>query len=149
TFAADPPTGGAFIDWFEGNVAIGRDGTLFVPNDNRFTYALSRDDASVRWRFHTADQTWSLPAGDPTTGRVFLGNNNLLKALGDNTFALDAATGSRIWSHGTDGTVAASPLLGRDGRVIVGGFDGFVRAYDAATGAEQWSVGLRDHIYAS
>ena len=46
TFAADDPAvNGAFINWFEGNVAIGADGTLYVPNDNFFTYALERDDA--------------------------------------------------------------------------------------------------------
>jgi outer membrane protein assembly factor BamB len=150
TFTADDPavTGG-FINWFEGNVAIGPDGTLFVPNDNFYTYALSRDDHAVRWRFTTADQTWSLPAVDAAAGRLYLGNNNLLADLGDNTFALDAATGTAVWSHGTDGTIAASPLLTRDGLVVVGGFDGFVRAYEAASGAEAWAIGLRDHVYAS
>ena len=64
TFTADPPSAtGAFINWFEGNVAIGADGTLYVPNDNFFTYALDRDTRRVRWRFRTADQTWSLPGG--------------------------------------------------------------------------------------
>jgi outer membrane protein assembly factor BamB len=152
TFTADAPAvNAAFINWFEGNVALGGDGSLYVPNDNFFTYALARDDLSVRWRFKTVDQTWSLPAVDVTTGRLFLGNNNLLKALGDNTFAIDAATGQGVWSHGTDGTIAASPLLTRDGRVVVGGFDGFVRAYDAATGAEAWPApfGARDHVYGS
>src|SRR4030095_6737080 len=106
TFTADDPavTGG-FINWFEGNVAIGPDGTLFVPNDNFYTYALSRDDHTVRWHFTTADQTWSLPAVDAAAGRLYLGNNNLLADLGDNTFGLDAATGTAVWSHGTDGTI--------------------------------------------
>jgi outer membrane protein assembly factor BamB len=150
TFAADPPsTNGAFIDWFEGNVAIEADGTLLVPNDNFFTYALDRDTRAVRWHLRTADQTWSLPAVDVPAGRVFVGNNNLLKILGDNTFALDAATGARVWSHGTDGTIAASPMLTANGLVVVGGFDGFVRAYDRKTGALQWQFGARDHIYAS
>ena len=151
TFTADDPGPSAFIKWFEGNVAIGRDGTLYVPNDNFFTYALARDDAAMRWRFATKDQTWSLPAVDTATGRLYIGNNNLLQLLGDNTFALDGASGATVWSHGTDGTIAASPLLTRDGRVVVGGFDGFVRAYDAATGAEAWPApfGARDHIYAS
>jgi outer membrane protein assembly factor BamB len=149
--ADDPAVNGAFINWFEGNVAIGADGTLYIPNDNFFTYAFSRDDASVRWRFKTVDQTWSLPAVDTASGRLFIGNNNLLELLGDNTFALDAGTGSTLWSHGTDGTIAASPLVTRDGRVVVGGFDGFVRAYDAATGADAWPTpfGARDHVYGS
>jgi outer membrane protein assembly factor BamB len=152
TFAADDPSvTGAYIDWFEGNVALGADGALLVPNDNFFTYALGRDDASVAWRFRTVDQTWSLPAVDTAADRVYLGNNNLLTVLGDNTFALDGATGTKIWSHATDGTIAASPLLTAGGRVVVGGFDGFVRAYDAVSGTEAWPApfGARDHIYAS
>ena len=152
TFTADDPAvTGAFINWFEGNVAIGVDGTLFVPNDNFFTYALARDDAAVRWRFETVDQTWSLPAVDVARNRLFMGNNNLLEILGHNTFAIDATTGATAWSHGTDGTIAASPLVTRDGRVVLGGFDGFVRAYDATTGNDAWTApfGARDHVYAS
>lgn len=150
TFAADPPsTSGAFINWFEGNVAIAFDGTLYVPNDNFYTYALDRDSQAVRWRHTTADQTWSLPAVDAATGRLFIGNNNLLSFLGQNTFALDPVTGAAIWSHSTDGTIAASPALTDDGAMVIGGFDGYVRAYEQSTGALRWEFGARDHIYAS
>jgi outer membrane protein assembly factor BamB len=150
TFTADDPSvNGAFIRWFEGNVAIGTDGSLFAPNDNFFTYALDRDTAAVRWRFKTADQTWSLPALDAPTGQLFIGNNNLLKILGSNTFSLDAASGAVRWSAAVDGTIAASPMLTGDGKMVVGGFDGFVRCYDQTSGALLWSFGARDHIYAS
>ncbi|MCW5890903.1 MAG: PQQ-like beta-propeller repeat protein [bacterium] len=147
-FAADPASAtGAFINWFEGNVAIGTDGTLYVPNDNFLTYAIDRDTRAVRWAFRTADQTWSLPALDPTTGRLFMGNN--IQLLLPNVFAIDAATGTALWSHGVGGTVAASPMVTRDGKVIVGGYDGFVRCWDQASGVPCWSFGARDHIYAS
>jgi len=148
TFAADPPSEtGAFINWFEGNVAMGGDGTLYVPNDNFLTYALDRDTRDVRWTFETADQTWSLPAYDARTGRLYMGNN--IQLFLPNTFAIDAATGAEIWSATVDGTIAASPMVTRGGRVVVGGYDGFVRARDADTGAQVWSFGARDHIYAS
>jgi outer membrane protein assembly factor BamB len=148
TFTADPPSEtGAFINWFEGNVAIGSDGTLYVPNDNFLTYALDRETREVEWAFETADQTWSLPAFDATTGRLFMGNN--IQLFVPNTFAIDAATGEAIWSATVDGTIAASPMVTRGGRVVVGGFDGFVRARAQDTGAETWSFGARDHIYAS
>jgi outer membrane protein assembly factor BamB len=148
TFAADPPaTTGAFINWFEGNVAMGRDGTLYVPNDNFFTYAIDRDTMAVRWRFRTSDQTWSLPALSPSSGRLFLGNN--VQLFAPNTFALDAATGEAAWKATVEGSVAASPLVTADGKVLVGGFDGFLRCYDAASGVPCWSFGARDHIYAS
>jgi len=148
TFAADPPAAtGAFINWFEGNVAMGADGTLYVPNDNFLTYALERDTREVKWTFETADQTWSLPAYDARTGRLYMGNN--IQLFLPNTFALDAATGAELWSATVDGTIAASPMVTRGGRVVVGGYDGFVRARDADSGAEVWSFGARDHLYAS
>ena len=109
TFTADPPAvNNAFINWFEGNVAMGVDGTLYVPNDNFFTYAIDRDTAQVRWTYKTLDQTWSLPALDTASGRLFLGNNFQLL---DNVFALDAATGAQAWKASVSGTVAASPML--------------------------------------
>jgi len=148
TFAADPPSvTGAFINWFEGNVAMGDDGTLYVPNDNFLTYAIDRDTTEVRWRFRTQDQTWSLPAVNPADRRLFLGNN--FQLFVPNTFALDAATGVPVWHAAVSGSVAASPMLTADGKILVGGFDGFLRCYDQATGVPCWSFGARDHIYAS
>jgi outer membrane protein assembly factor BamB len=62
-FDADPATEtGAFIDWFEGNVAMGADGNLYVPNDNFCLYAVDRDTGAPRWRHRFADQSWSAPA---------------------------------------------------------------------------------------
>jgi len=149
TFAADDPSvNSALINWFEGNVAIGPDGTLYVPNDNFSVYALDRDTAEVKWKMKMFDQTWSLPAVNPATGNVYIGNNNMLEALGPNTFAY-SPTGERLWDAKSNGTVAASPLLTEDGKVILGGFDGFLRAYDEGTGELVWSFGTRDHIYAS
>ncbi len=149
TFAADDPSvSSALINWFEGNVAIGPDGTLYVPNDNFFVYALDRDTAQVKWKMRFYDQTWSLPAVNPVTGNVYIGNNNMLEALGPNTFAY-SPTGERLWDARSNGTVAASPMLTHDGKVIVGGFDGFLRAYDELSGEPLWTFGTRDHIYAS
>lgn len=146
--ADDPKVNKAFINWFEGNVAIGVDGTLYVPNDNFFVYAIDRDTGSVRWRRKMPDQTWSLPAVDEASGTLFLGNNNLLPALGRNTFALDPKTGEALWETSTLGTISASPLYS-SGMVFVGGFDGWIRAYDAISGDEKWSFATRDHVYAS
>lgn len=146
--ADDPKVNKAFINWFEGNVAMGADGTLYVPNDNFFVYAIDRADGSVKWRHKMPDQTWSLPAVDLGTGTLFIGNNNLLPALGRNTFALDPKTGDALWETSTLGTNAASPLYS-DGTVFIGGFDGWIRAYDAQSGDEKWSFATRDHVYAS
>ena len=148
TDADDPKVNKAFINWFEGNVAIGRDGALWVPNDDFFVYRVDRDTGAIVTRLLMPDQTWSSPAIDVGTGAAFVGNNNLLPLLGKNTFAFDA-DGGALWSASSLGSVAASPLLTPDGHVVVGGFDGYVRAYDAKTGAPLWATATRDHVYAS
>ncbi len=146
--AEDPTTTNAIINWFEGNVAIGPDGTLYAGNDNFRIYAINRDDGSMKWAFKAPDQTWSLPAVDPATGNLYVGNNSLLNILGDNVFAITPG-GKRRWSAGTNGTIAASPLLTQNDLVALGGYDGFLRAYDTASGDLAWEFGARDHIYAS
>jgi outer membrane protein assembly factor BamB len=149
SFAADEPeVNDAFIRWFEGNVALLPSGDLVVPNDNFFVYGLDREAGTVRWRYRTLDQTWSSPAVDAESARVYFGNNNLV-GIGGNVFALDGVTGEEEWASSESlGSVAASPLL-TDGRVYVGGFDGYLRAYDALDGEQVWAFGARDHLYAS
>ncbi|MGZ3474050.1 MAG: outer membrane protein assembly factor BamB family protein [Polyangiales bacterium] len=148
TTADAPATNKAFINWFEGNVAIDRKGNLRVPNDNFFLYTIERNTGEITGRQRMPDQTWSLPAIDGATGRVVVGNNNLLPALGRNTFAWEE-DGSQAWDASTLGSVAASPMLTPEGLAVVGGFDGFVHAYDGKTGDERWSFATRDHVYAS
>ncbi|MGH7293785.1 MAG: PQQ-binding-like beta-propeller repeat protein, partial [Polyangiaceae bacterium] len=115
--ADDPKTTGGFIDWFEGNVAIGADGTLYVPNDNFLVYAVDRDTGTPSWSYKMPDQTWSLPAVDAHAGALYVGNNNLLPILGKNTFSI-GADGSTNWSMVSLGTVAASPLLTASSMVV-------------------------------
>jgi outer membrane protein assembly factor BamB len=149
-FEADPPSvNGALINWFEGNVAMGVDGTLYVPNDNRCTYALDRATGMPSWCFVTRDQTWSLPALNPQTNRLFMGSNY---PLFENVFGIGADDGSKLWNFAALGTVAASPMVATneaDGLVAVGAFDGFLHALAQDDGATRWSFGARDHIYAS
>ncbi len=148
-FHADPAAESlAFLSWWESNVAMGPDGTLYAPNDNFLLYAIDRDTQQVRWKYRTPDQSWSLPAIDTKFGTLYYGNNNLVASLGANTVALDAA-GEKQWSASSNGSIAASPLLTEDEKVIVGGFDGYVRAYDQWSGEELWSFAARDHIYSS
>jgi outer membrane protein assembly factor BamB len=146
--ADDPKTTGAFINWFEGNVAIGPGGALYVPNDNFRVYAVDRSNGAPIWAFTMPDQTWSLPAVDVRAGDLFVGNNNLLPLLGKNTFSI-ASDGMVNWSAVSFGTVAASPLLTGGGTLVVGGFDGYARAYATADGTVVWELATRDHIYAS
>ncbi|MCX5867026.1 MAG: PQQ-binding-like beta-propeller repeat protein [Proteobacteria bacterium] len=148
-FLADEPSvNNAFIRWFEGNVAMSPNGDLIVPNDNYFLYSINRDTGQVNWRFKSPDQNWSLPALDTITGNLFFGNDNVVKLFGDNSFSVDK-NGNKLWSNFSKGAIAASPLLTARGTILLGGFDGFLHAYNSFNGQEIWKFGARDHIYAS
>ncbi|MDH3622910.1 MAG: PQQ-binding-like beta-propeller repeat protein [Myxococcales bacterium] len=157
-FEADDPSvnSRALINWFEGNVAMMRDGSLIVPNDNFCTYSIDRDAGTANWCFVTLDQTWSLPALNPETDTLFIGNNFFAppNVFGLDPNDLDPVSGApaRLWSFGALGTVAASPLLTSrepSGLVVIGAYDGFAYALRQDTGELVWSLGARDHIYAS
>jgi outer membrane protein assembly factor BamB len=147
--AADPPSmqNGAFISWFEGNVAIGADGQLIAPNDSNTVYGIDRASGTIKWRFPDGNQNWSLPAIDRASGMFCMGNNNLLSLQGDNIFCLKP-DGTKVWGTGVQGNVAASPMITPDGKLLVGGFDGILHAYDLA-GHPLWTFPTRDHLYAS
>ena len=60
--------------------------------------------------------------------------------------------GNRQWLTGSFGTVAGSTMLtntSTKGAVVVGGFDGFLRAFAQDSGKLLWKFGTKDHIYAS
>ena len=55
-----------------------------------------------------------------------------------NLYALNAATGDKLWSFSTPGDVYSSPALA-NGVVYVGSEGGNVYALNATTGAKLWS----------
>ena len=135
-------------DWFEGNIAIGPDGTLYTSNDNFLLYALDRDTGAEKWHYAMRDQAWSVPAVNAATGRLFHGSCYFTLK----NFHCTGLGGKQIWARGTLGSMVASPLLTSDdpdGAVIAGGFDGILRAFSQRNGRKLWKFGAREHIYAS
>lgn len=137
------------VDWFEGNLAMLADGTLVAPNDNFLIYAIDRDTGRKRTEYLGNELMWSLPALNTRTGRMFSGSQYMVWR---NVYAFDTKTGGLAWTSGGWGSNAASPLLtsvAPDGALVIGGFDGFVRAYAQDSGKQLWKRGTRGHIYAS
>jgi outer membrane protein assembly factor BamB len=136
------------VNWFEGNIGMLPDGTLLAPNDNYLVYALNREDGARKNAYLANEMVWSLPSVNTATGHIFFAS---CYQILQNVFAYDVS-GERLWKTGSFGTVAATTLLtsnAEKGAVIVGGFDGFVRAFAQDSGKLLWKFGTRDHIYAS
>ncbi len=137
------------VDWFEGNVAMLADGTLLAPNDNFLIYAIDRDSGRKQAEYLGNELMWSLPAVNTRTGRMFAGSQYMVWR---NVYAFDTRSGERAWTSGGWGSNAASPLLtsrAPNGALVIGGYDGFVRAYAQDGGKQLWKRGTRGHIYAS
>ena len=136
------------VNWFEGNIGMLPDGTLLAPNDNYLVYALNREDGTRKTAYPANEMVWSLPSVNMETGRLYFAS---CYQILQNVFAYDI-NGEQLWKTGSFGTVAATTLLtsnAKNGAVIVGGFDGFVRAFAQDSGKLLWKFGTRDHIYAS
>jgi outer membrane protein assembly factor BamB len=137
------------VNWFEGNIGLLPDGTLLAPNDNNIVYALDRDGGARKTQYLGNEMVWSLPAVNAASGRLFFGTTNLaLRTF----FSYEITSGRREWVSGGLGSIAATSLLTSskaNGGVVVGGFDGYLRAYKQSGGQQVWKAGLRDHIYAS
>lgn len=114
--------------------ADGLGSLLLVPSMDGRLYALHTEDGSVAWTFRASG---SLPGGVVTDGvRAFVGSF-------DHTFyAIDLATGAVAWQHLGENWFWTTPLV-QDGVVYAADLSGAVWAWDAATGAPQWSGPFR------
>jgi outer membrane protein assembly factor BamB len=136
------------VNWFEGNIGLLPDGSLVAPNDNYLVYTLDRATGEKGTVYPANEMVWSLPAININTGKLFFATaNQILK----NVYSYDLA-GKPQWTTGSFGTVAATSMLTNDsakGAVLVGGFDGFLRAFAQDSGKLLWKFGTKDHIYSS
>ena len=140
TFDASSAPGAGYIDWWEGNVAMGFDGTLYAGNTNWNYYAV-HPDGTVKWQYATGNNNWSMAAfGDD--GVTFWGSL-------DTKARAVTVDGVERWAKRTLGPIAASAALGSDGTVYIASFDSYLYALDPDSGRTKWKFKTTDHIYSS
>jgi outer membrane protein assembly factor BamB len=139
-FEAQARPGVSFNRWFEGNVAIGPDGTLYAGNTN-FNYYAIHPDGSLKWTYSTGSNNWSQAAfGDD--GTIYWGSvDTFIRAV--------SPAGVERWRKRTLGFIAASAAIGSDGTVYIGSFDSNLYALEPVTGRVRWKFATQDHIYSS
>jgi outer membrane protein assembly factor BamB len=140
TFDARVSPRASYNNWFEGNVAIGYDGTLYAGNTN-FNYYAINPDGSLQWTYPTGSNAWSI-AGIGDDGTIYWGSN-------DTYVHAVLPDGQGVWTKRTLGFIAASAAIGADGTVYIGSFDSNLYALDPQTGKTRWRFKTNDHIYAS
>jgi eukaryotic-like serine/threonine-protein kinase len=126
------PTGGQF-----GSTPLISGGMIYFINGNDSIYALDLATHALRWATHVGLVGYASIASSPTlyNGTLFIGG-----PAGWLMFALDASTGSPVWSQQLffSTPVYSSPCYG-DGLVFVGGQDENIYALDAGSGKVAWT----------
>ncbi|MBI1969562.1 PQQ-binding-like beta-propeller repeat protein, partial [Candidatus Woesearchaeota archaeon] len=80
---------------------------------------------------------WTISGKWPMTSPVILDDYLYFGSGYNRTYALNATTGTEIWTFQTGGIVMSTPAVA-DGRVYFGSNDGHLYAVDARTGAFVW-----------
>lgn len=140
TFNAAAAPGKGFNNWWEGNVQIGFDGTIYAGNTNWNYYALN-PDGSLRWTQETGNNNWSI-AALADDGAIFWGSC-------DTKVYATAADGRVKWDKRTLGFVASSAAIGSDGTVYIGSFDTHLYAFAPDSPWPKWKFQTGDHVYCS
>jgi outer membrane protein assembly factor BamB len=130
----------SFNRWFEGNVAVGPDGSLYSGNTNFLYYALD-PNGKLKWTYPTDSNNWSMAAFGPDGTIYWASLDTFIRAV--------SPSGKELWRTRTLGFVAASAAVGSDGTVYIGSFDSNLYALDPATGKVRWKYPTSDHIYTS
>lgn len=139
-YEAELRPGVSYNRWFEGNVAVGYDGTFYSGNTNFLYYAIN-PDGTLKWTYPTTSNNWS-QAAFADDGTIFWGSNDtIIRAV--------APDGKELWTQSTLGFIAASAAVGSDGTVYIGSFDSNLYALDPSTGSVKWKFPTSEHIYAS
>ncbi|MGM0429725.1 MAG: PQQ-binding-like beta-propeller repeat protein [Pseudomonadota bacterium] len=124
----------------------------YVLSEDGFFYAFDLETGRVQWRFETlGEQRFAAygyngmkenkPVVDPwdyLSSSALVTDDLVVFGSGDShIYALNKATGDRVWSFKTGGVVHSSPALWED-YVIVGSWDSNVYALDLASGKLVW-----------
>jgi outer membrane protein assembly factor BamB len=126
-------------------------GMVFVGDNGGKVWALNGSKGTVIWKFTAGDTVYSSPA--VVNGVVYIGGD----LVSDGTvYALDAATGAKLWSFSTGNLwVYSSPAVA-NGVVYLGSYDhltssnsGILYALDASTGKMLWSYPVDTEVMTS
>jgi eukaryotic-like serine/threonine-protein kinase len=145
--------GGLTVKWRVSGLDFGlasatvADGRVYVARKDGKLHALDRNTGQELWNFppDALDGDFADATPAVANGIVYFGVNR----GGPVVYAVDAATGVRIWSHGGPiSQIISSPTL-LEGGVYVAFTDGTIRALDAATGQVIWSATQDQGAYSS
>jgi Ca-activated chloride channel family protein len=101
-------------------------------------YVVEAESGKVLWERWLGDPLMAQPAADPE--RVYMAYPS--RAREHRLASFELRTGRPVWESPIPHDIITGPVL-QAGKVYVTTYDGFVRRFDAASGAEEWSKDYR------
>lgn len=148
-WALDASTGRAIWSFSAGDTVYSSpavvNGVVYIGGDlvtNGTVYALDAATGAKLWSFSTGN-LWVYSSPAVANGVVYVGSYDHFTTTdtGFNSgllFALDASTGTMLWSYPVGTEVLDSPIVA-NGVVYAGGYNTDFYALNASTGAKLWS----------
>lgn len=95
-----------------GPPTVGKDGTIYIGDEEGYIHAINPSDGSLKWRYHS---------GGYLNAPMTIGDDGTLYAVNDYVKAI-SPDGIRIWSYKPQDTWVSdlSPAVGSDGTIYVG-----------------------------
>lgn len=136
--------------------AIAADGTIYIGDKGEGQtspklYAIN-SKGKVKWTFPTIGGVDS-PALSADGGTVYIGGGYRFDSSGaiylvDTRLYAVSSGGNLRWSYATGGPIVDAPVVGSDGTVYVGSFDGNLYAINS-DGTLRWTFPTSDRIHSS
>lgn len=141
------------------------DGTVYVPDDNGFVYAVNGSNGHLLWHFNAHNEVMTTPlvAGRGAHKLVYIGGGNANFSYTQavkfahkgasvvrgtdisGIYALHAQTGHLAWVYHTKGEDMPTPII-TAGTLVFGSGDGYIYGLSAATGQLKWKVDVRSFV---
>ena len=142
------PTGGPV----RSSPAFGPGATLYFGSEDGNVYAVDSATSQPKWTFPTGGFVNTSPALG-VDGTVYIAAGDEVHPGGNRVFALDGATGAKIWDYqiAPESTLRtwSSPAVGANGTVYVGSMDTKIYALNGAAGTKIWDFPTGAGVHAS
>ncbi len=120
--------------------AVLKNNDVIVGSDSGYIYRLSAKSGGMRWRFDTKGKVRGGIAVSKDERTVYAGS------FSGSVFAVNTKDGTEKWKISTGASIAATPMIDREGHLYVGSRDNYLYAIDTQKGVVMWRKDLMAQI---
>ncbi|SDM41188.1 Outer membrane protein assembly factor BamB, contains PQQ-like beta-propeller repeat [Halogranum gelatinilyticum] len=128
------------VVWTDGRPTDHPHSTIAIDRELGKLTVGSNDGTLYGWSYPDREPLWTFDTGRPIKGPIATYDGAAFFGSWDESvYRVDLETGKEDWAVATDDLVMGGASVDTDSETVyIGGHDGFLRAFDAASGEEEW-----------